>query len=225
MIPRSTPRQWWCGGVLLAAGFGVLVAGVAPRVPISPDVMSQLVFWFLSAVTIGSAAAAVSMRSAVYCAVWFATSLVGTAGLFLCQGALFIGVATVVVYAGAIVVTFLFVIMLAEPQGHTTYDRISWGWHAKPLAIAVAAIFVGAVTFAVLHLDDGRRLTPPSEAQLAAGVLHPAHVARAGTELFTTHLVSVEVAGTLLLVALVGAIAGLVHARQPRTSAEDLTHE
>ena len=81
----------------------------------------------------------------MYCAVWFALSLLGTAGLFLFQGAQFLGVATIVVYAGAILVTFLFVLMLAQPTGRAYYDRLCW----EPL--------VSAVTGAVLrrHSDDG----------------------------------------------------------------------
>ena len=70
--------------------------------------------------------AAVTFRNPVYCAIWFALSLLGTAGLFLFQGAQFLGVATVVVYAGAILVTFLFVLMLAQPAGSAFYDRLSW---------------------------------------------------------------------------------------------------
>ncbi len=61
------------------------------------------------------------MRDLVCC------SLLGTAGLFLFQGAQFLSIATVAVYAGAIVVTFLFVLMLAQPEGHAFYDRIGWG--------------------------------------------------------------------------------------------------
>ena len=55
-----------------------------------------------------------------------ALSLLGTAGLFLFQGAQFLAVATIVVYAGAILVTFLFVLMLAQPEGQASYDRVSW---------------------------------------------------------------------------------------------------
>ena len=71
----------------------------------------------LAGVTVIAAAGAVTFRSPVYCAIWFALTLLGTAGLFLLQGAQFLGVATVVVYAGAILVTFLFVLMLAQPAG------------------------------------------------------------------------------------------------------------
>ena len=62
----------------------------------------------------------------MYCAIWFALTLVGTAGIFMLQGAQFLGVATIVVYAGAILVTFLFVLMLAQPGGDAFYDRVSW---------------------------------------------------------------------------------------------------
>ena len=70
--------------------------------------------------------ATVTFRNPVYCAIWFGLSLLGTAGLFLFHGAQFLAVATVVVYAGAILVTFLFVLMLAQPEGQASYDRVSW---------------------------------------------------------------------------------------------------
>ena len=135
--------------------------------------------------------------------------MLGTAGLFLLTGAQFLAVATVVVYAGAILVTFLFVLMLAQPEGKAPYDRVSWE------ALLSAATGIGDGRHAV---DDDRRvfcagragrrgpIAPPApEAALAAGVLAPQHVARLGGELFGRHLIAVEVAGTLLLVALVGA--------------------
>jgi NADH-quinone oxidoreductase subunit J len=52
--------------------------------------------------------------------------LLGTAGLLLLAGAQFLAIATVVVYAGAILVTFLFVLMLAQPEGRAAYDRVSF---------------------------------------------------------------------------------------------------
>ncbi len=58
-------------------------------------------FWVLAGVTLMSAGATITFRSPVYCAVWFALSLLGTAGLFLVQGAQFLAVATIVVYAGS----------------------------------------------------------------------------------------------------------------------------
>ena len=176
----------------------------------------MIVFYVLAVVTIGSAAAAISMKSAVYSAIWFAMSLVGTAGIFLVQGAQFLSVATLVVYAGAIVVTLLFVVMLAQPEGHDTYDRISWGWAAKPVSIAAGLLMVFVLALALASVQDGKIATRAKgeKNEIAQADSHMAHL---GAELFSRHLLSVEVAGTLLMVALVGAIAIVIQGKdQPK---------
>ena len=135
-------------------------------------------------------------------------SLLGTAGLFLFAGAQFLAVATVVVYAGAILVTFLFVLMLAQPEGKAPYDRVSWE--------ALLSAAAGVVMVGVLSMTIGGVLSPAGRPRIGdrfrrrtkpwpRGVLAPQHVARLGGELFGRHLIAVEVAGTLLLAALVGA--------------------
>ena len=90
------------------------------------DWFTMGMFHAIAAATIVAAVATISFRSPVYCAIWFGMTLTGTAGLFLMAGAEFLAVATLVVYAGAILVTFLFVLMLSQPEGHTSYDRRSW---------------------------------------------------------------------------------------------------
>ena len=62
-------------------------------------------------------------RNPVYSALWFASVVLATSGLFLLAGAPFLAAGTVIVYAGAIIVTFLFVIMLAQMEGKAQYDR------------------------------------------------------------------------------------------------------
>ena len=62
-------------------------------------------------------------RNPIYSALWFASVVLSTAGLFLLAGAQFLAAGTVIVYAGAIIVTFLFVIMLAQMEGKAQYDR------------------------------------------------------------------------------------------------------
>jgi NADH-quinone oxidoreductase subunit J len=176
------------------------------------------VFWVLAGVTLVSAGATITFRSPVYCAVWFALSLFGTAGLFLVQGAQFLAVATMVVYAGAILVTFLFVLMLAQSSGHAFYDRISW----EPLmAAATGAVLVGILTRALVDSSLQAVVSKP-QAALSQNILADDHVAHLGAELFSRYLIPVEIAGTLLLVALVGAIAMVestkYEGRRPRTS-------
>jgi NADH-quinone oxidoreductase subunit J len=199
LLPRGLSRARWLGALLGIAA----LACFASQLRLLGDWTSDVVFWILSGVTIVAAACTVTFRSPVYCAVWFALALVGTAGIFMVQGAQFLSVATIVVYAGAILVTFLFVLMLAQPRGDAYYDRVSW---EAILAAAVGAVLVGVLTMTVGKLELGQ-VQVPSAAALSGNVLEPDHVARLGAELFGRHLIAVEVAGTLLLVALIGATA------------------
>ncbi len=190
------------GGVLGFSGLGFLGAAL----PGLADGVSQVVFWILASVTILAAAAAVTFRNPVYCAIWFGLALAGTAGLFLFQGAQFLAVATVVVYAGAILVTFLFILMLAQPSGRARYDRVSV---EALVSAASGAILVGVLATTVLSVlasSDARQhalQVPPHERQQA--ILAEDHVRQIGVHLFTTYLVPVQLVGVLLFVALVGA--------------------
>ena len=65
----------------------------------------------------------VTSRNPVYSALWFASVVLSTSGLFLLADAPFLAAGTIIVYAGAIIVTFLFVIMLAQMEGKADYDR------------------------------------------------------------------------------------------------------
>lgn len=210
MLPRigRIGRGW--GIVLGLVGFGLFGA----RLQYVMDGTVRGVFMMLAVVTVVACAATVTARNPVYSAIWFGLALLGTAGLFLLQGAQFLGVATLAVYAGAILVTFLFVLMLAQPEGQADYDRISW---EAPLSAATGAVLVGMLTMAVTDglSSDAWRLRVDESSPLAAeNPLAENHVARLGAQLFGKHLVAVEVAGVLLLAALVGAVAIVAHSRQ-----------
>lgn len=74
--------------------------------------------------TCGSACLMLAVRDAIYTALSFAVSLVAIAGIFLMYGAEFLMAATIIIYSGAIVVIFLFVIMLAQQAGPVLYDSV-----------------------------------------------------------------------------------------------------
>ncbi len=152
LLPSTTRLARWTGLVLGLMSVGFLLWGVmGPLVPLS----DQVVFWILAGVTLIAAVAAVVSPRPVYTAIWFALSVLGTAGLMFYQGAQFLSVATITVYAGAIIVTFLFVIMLAEPEGHDTYDRITWGWYTKSVSVVIGAMLVGLLSFALASVRSG----------------------------------------------------------------------
>ncbi len=217
LLPRGAESRTtrWLGtllGILALAGFvatGRRLGGLG----------EESVFLVVSLVAVVSGAATILSRSPVYSAIWFALALAGVAGVLLVLGAQFLGVATIVVYAGAILVMFLFVLMLAQPAGLAPYDRVS----NEPLLSAVAgAVLLGLLTLFVGRLSveapacckvpsRGAALTTPAATAAVPAdggdPLAENHVARLGGELFGRHLLAVEAAGVLLLVALVGSIA------------------
>ncbi|HWB12451.1 MAG TPA: NADH-quinone oxidoreductase subunit J [Pirellulales bacterium] len=218
-LPRGATRGRWWGMVLAAVGIGILASLLLTIQRAHP--VAETVFFAVAVTTVVSAVGAVTMRSPVYCALWFALTLVGTAALLLFQGAQFLGMATMVVYAGAILVTFLFVLMLAQPEGHTYYDRVSW---EPVLAACTGAVLIGLLTASIFLPTEGVRqsgwkfdaVTAVTTDARQQEILDPDHMAHLGGQLFSRYLVAVEVAGTLLLVALVGAVAIVMHGEQKR---------
>jgi NADH-quinone oxidoreductase subunit J len=141
----------------------------------------------------------------VYAALWFALVILSTCGLFLLQGAAFVSAATIIVYAGAIVVTFLFVIMLARQTGSSVYDR---RFRNPVLSIALAGLLLATLVYAFQQDPPDKSVSLQG---VAAGVSAPTAadqdtVTVLGRSLFVDHLWSVEIAGVLLLIATFGAI-------------------
>jgi NADH-quinone oxidoreductase subunit J len=179
----------------------------------------RVLFALLATATVASAVMTITQQNPVASALWFASVVIGTAGLFMVQNAQFLAAAIVIVYAGAIIVMFLFVIMLAQQSGGAIYDRI-----AREPALAVAAGSVLATVLISAALGSYRGATAPlvpSPATVAVSqtaALNPAQdapqVAGLGAAIYTEHWLSLEVAGTILLVAMVGAI--VIAARKER---------
>ena len=217
LLPRGNT---WAAARWLGAALGVaaLVGFIATGRRLG-GLGEEAVFLIVSLVAVVSGAATVVSRSPVYSAIWFALTLAGVSGVLLVLGAQFLGVATIVVYAGAILVMFLFVLMLAQPAGLAPYDRVS----NEPFLAAVT----GATLLGLLSLSIGRlsaepplccqvpsraaavapAAAPPAAPAASGDPLAENQVARLGGELFGRHLLAVEAAGVLLLVALVGSIA------------------
>ncbi len=217
LLPRGAENRLarWLGLVLGA----VALAGFIAAGRRLGSLGEEAVFLTVALVAVVSGAATIVTRSPVYSAIWFALSLAGVAGVLLVLGAQFLGVATIVVYAGAILVMFLFVLMLAQPSGLAPYDRVS----NEPLLSAVAgAVLLGLLSLSIGRLSaDASCCAAPTRAAAVTGPAQPSvpaepvgddplavdQVARLGGELFGRHLLAVEVAGVLLLAALIGAIA------------------
>ena len=154
-------------------------------------------FLFFAVVAVVSSVAMILQRNPIYCVLLLIMVMISIAGLYLMLDAQFVAIIQIVVYAGAIMVLFLFVIMLlnlSREEGGTL--RIQ-----KPLAVLLAALLFLPVAAMVLSSAGGG--TPPPADGAAAGF---GEVEQIGSLLFTKYLLPVEIAAVLLLIAIVGAV-------------------
>src|SRR5438876_141950 len=150
LLPRVRPYPRWLGGAaaaaaVLAVGFLVIRTQFA-----SAEVV---LFFMFSLVAVVSGGLLVLQRNPVHAALSFALVVLATCGLFLLQAAPFLMAATTIVYAGAIVVTFLFVIMLAQQEGPSDADYRS----REPLFTSAAGFLLLGTLLYVLQLNYGLR--------------------------------------------------------------------
>ncbi len=213
------PREWRVPkavGLCFALGGSIWLAIRLGRID---DTQGEVIpFSIFAAGAIVSAVLMITNRKPVYSALWFALATLSTCGLFLLQYAAFLAAATVIVYAGAIVVTFVFVIMLAQQEGETLYDQRS----RQPIVATLGAFVLLAALVGVLKQSEGVSLVrAKAGAPAAANALsQPAEGERLGTmkglgrSLFGDYLFAVELGGTVLLVATIGAISNAPRRRR-----------
>lgn len=156
-------------------------------------------FYLFSAVLLFAAYRVVTARNPVHAVLYLMLSFSQAAALWLILKAEFLGLTLVLVYLGAVMVLFLFVVMMLDIK----LDGDRWGfWQNFPLAAALGAI-VAAEIIAVLWVGF-----PAISAQAPAAVAAEASNTKAlGKLLYTEYLFAVEVAAVILLVAMVTAIA------------------
>jgi len=163
--------------------------------------MMTLLFVFGSLTAIVSAMSVVTRRNPVHSALSLIVCLLSVALLFLLLGAQFIAALQVIVYAGAIVVLFLFVVMLLEVRDQTAIFHSALSQRLAALAV-VLVIIIQLVLVSVAGVVWFRK-----EEWLAATRLSFGTAQSVGRELFARYLFQFEVASVLLLVAVVGAVA------------------
>jgi NADH-quinone oxidoreductase subunit J len=156
-----------------------------------------LLFLILALVSIASALAMLISRNAIYSALFLVVNFATVAVFFLLLDAPFIAVAQVSVYTGAIMVLFLFVIMLLGAERAGPIQAIQW---QRPLAISLAIILLLEAGYIIY---THRSLGTVVDKQIPLGFGSPAQV---GTALFSSYLLPFEITSVLLLVAMIGAI-------------------
>ena len=156
----------------------------------------QLVFYFLAAVLVGAAVMVITVRNPVHAALFLVLAFFTSAGIWLLLEAEFLAIILVLVYVGAVMVLFLFVVMMLDinmaplREGFIRY---------LPVGIVVAAIVVVELALVIGVSDFGLESMPQPPA-------HPAEYSNTkelGVLLYTVYVYPFELAAAILLVAIV----------------------
>ena len=170
--------------------------------------MAQAAFYYLAAASVASAVLAVTRRNPVHSMLWVLALFMHIAGIFLLLGAEFLAAVQVIVYAGAILIFYLFVLMLLDLPGEVARPRFGKHW---PLAAGVGLSFAALAWLARVGAGVAGAGARGAEAAPSQGSL-----ADMGTALFGPFALPFEIASLVLLTAIIGAVV-LARRRSART--------
>jgi NADH-quinone oxidoreductase subunit J len=159
--------------------------------------MAAVLFWIFALLMVVFGAAVVINRNPIASALNLVVSFLGLAALFMLLDAYFIGVIQVLVYAGAVMVLFLFIIMLLDLRTEKM-RRINWPAAAGGIGVAIA--FLTQVAHVIGHFKPAGQTFPP----LAGSKIDDVH--NIGWLLFDNYNLPFQIIGVLVLVASVGVI-------------------
>jgi NADH-quinone oxidoreductase subunit J len=164
-------------------------------------------FYYLAAASVASALLAVSRKNPVHSILWVLALFLHVAGIFLLLGAEFLAAVQIIVYAGAILVFYLFVLMLLDLPGEEAQPRFARYW---PLAAAGGLGFV-ALCWLVPSANSAAPDITPAGPDSAGGGVSPDGAAMGtlsdvGRVIFGPLALPFEIAGLILLSAIVGAV-------------------
>jgi len=158
--------------------------------------MIQILFFFFAALAVGAAINVLAQKHVLYSSLSLIVMLTAISALFILLEAEFLAVINVIVYAGAIMVLFVFVIMLLnlpeDPAGEDGADRLRW---LKLIGIPMAIFLLLMIGATVWNVNDAANATQM-----------PGTAAAIGQSLFTDYLLPFELTSILILIALMGAV-------------------
>jgi NADH-quinone oxidoreductase subunit J len=158
--------------------------------------ITQILFWFLTVLALGSAIAVVSSKNPVHSVLFLIMTFFAISGHYILLNAQFLAIVNIIVYAGAIMVLFLFVIMLMNLNADTEPQKNKW---MKMAAFIAAGSFLLVMVAALKQTDVNWQLVQMKEGNI--GLIH-----NLGKVLFTDYVLPFEISSVLFLSAMVGAV-------------------
>ena len=164
--------------------------------------LEKAIFYFFAALLLGAASLVIKARNPVHAALFLVLAFFSSAALWLLLHAEFLAIALVLVYVGAVMVLFLFVVMMLDVNLAPLQEGFA---RFLPAGLLTAALMLAAMVFVLAPGDPA----PAADAGLAkaGAAVAESNAKQLGKALFTEHLYPFEIAGAILLVAIVAAIS------------------
>ena len=159
--------------------------------------MTDVFFYIISTAALAAGIGVVLSRNTVNGAMFLIGTFLSMAAMFVLLEAYFLAVIQVLVYAGAVMVLFLFIIMLLDVRESAAKKPSLYTWVASVIGLAILIVGIVSIVFADSIKTNAAAIPEPSGASLKPF----------GYELFTTYLLPMQVTGFLLLIAMIGVIA------------------
>ena len=163
-------------------------------------ILPALFFYLFAGICVASAVMVIVSRNPVHSVLFLILAFVNASGLFILMGAEFLGMMLIVVYVGAVAVLFLFVIMMLDVD----FVELREGFmQYLPVGLVIGGIFV----FELLLAVGGWAINPSVTRNITAAI--PTNISNTealGLVLYTTYIHYFQLAGMVLLVAMIGAI-------------------
>jgi NADH-quinone oxidoreductase subunit J len=178
--------------------------------------IALLAFYLFAGLTIASAVAVIFARNPVHSVLWLILAFFNAAGLMLLVGAEFIALLLVIVYVGAVAVLFLFVVMMLNID----FGELRSGFTANlPFGIIIALVLLAEIIIAITARNAAPGVigaSPPEAGQ--------PNIVALGELLYSRYLLPFELAGLILLVAMIGAIV-LTHRSRGDARGQDASRQ
>lgn len=159
--------------------------------------IALIAFYLFATVTMTSAVLVIFARNPVHSVLWLILAFFNAAGLMLLVGAEFIAMLLVIVYVGAVAVLFLFVVMMLDID----FTQLRSGFNRNlPFGLLIAIVLLAEIVIATSAYNAGSALAGAPVAQPVQ------NIEALGAELYSRYLLPFELAGFILLVAMIGAI-------------------
>ncbi|MBB4686553.1 NADH-quinone oxidoreductase subunit J [Amycolatopsis jiangsuensis] len=181
---------------MIAAVLAQATGAVDQSVPVG----EAIAFWILGPVCLLGALGMIFSRNAVHSALWLVLTMLSLGALYMTQSAPFLGFTQIIVYTGAIMMLFLFVLMLVGRESSDSVVEVLRGQRlaATVLGVGLAALIAAGVFRSLVNVTPAQPLDPYSTAGGAAGGL--------GRIIFTEYLFPFELTSALLITAALGAM-------------------